>query len=115
MKEWRVWSSADMVNWTDHGSPLNVGTFSWAKADAWAGQVIARNGKFYWYVPVTCWKSTNSMAIGVAVSDQPHRPVPDAIGRPLVGQRRDRPDRVHRRRRAGVPLLGKPEPVVRAS
>lgn len=21
MKEWRVWSSADMVNWTDHGSP----------------------------------------------------------------------------------------------
>jgi hypothetical protein len=21
MNEWRVWSSADMVNWTDHGSP----------------------------------------------------------------------------------------------
>src|SRR4051812_49402803 len=28
MKEWRVWSSADMVNWTDHGSPMSVGTFS---------------------------------------------------------------------------------------
>ncbi|NBE80200.1 family 43 glycosylhydrolase [Micromonospora sp. NEAU-HG-1] len=83
MKEWRVWSSADMVNWTDHGSPLNVGTFSWAKADAWAGQVIARNGKFYWYVPVTA-KSTNSMAIGVAVGDSPTGPFHDAIGRPLV-------------------------------
>ncbi|MFE7871747.1 family 43 glycosylhydrolase [Micromonospora humida] len=83
MKEWRVWSSADMVNWTDHGSPLNVATFSWAKADAWAGQVIARNGKFYWYVPVTA-KSTNSMAIGVAVSDSPTGPFRDAIGRPLA-------------------------------
>ncbi|MFF3868836.1 family 43 glycosylhydrolase [Micromonospora sp. NPDC001898] len=83
MKDWRVWSSADMVNWTDHGSPLNVGTFSWAKANAWAGQVIARNGKFYWYVPVTA-TSTNSMAIGVAVGDSPTGPFHDAIGRPLV-------------------------------
>ncbi|MET8234475.1 family 43 glycosylhydrolase [Micromonospora sp. NPDC005298] len=84
MKEWRVWSSADMVNWTDHGSPLNVGTFSWASANAWAGQVIARNGKFYWYVPVTS-RATNSMAIGVAVADSPTGPFRDAIGRPLVG------------------------------
>src|SRR6186713_700115 len=30
MKEWRVWSSADMVNWTDHGSPLNLASFTWA-------------------------------------------------------------------------------------
>src|SRR6476646_7514456 len=40
MKEWRVWSSADMVNWTDHGSPLNLASFSWANANAWAGQTI---------------------------------------------------------------------------
>src|SRR5699024_2709313 len=33
MREWRVWSSADMVNWTDHGSPMSLSTFSWAKAD----------------------------------------------------------------------------------
>lgn len=84
MKDWRVWSSADMVNWTDHGSPLSLNTFSWASANAWAGQVIARNGKFYWYVPVTA-RATNSMAIGVAVSDSPTGPFRDAIGRPLVG------------------------------
>src|SRR3954462_7391316 len=40
MNEWRVWSSADMVNWTDHGSPLRFNTFSWAIGDAWAGQAI---------------------------------------------------------------------------
>ena len=83
MKDWRVWSSADMVNWTDHGSPLNLATFSWAKSDAWAGQAVYRNGKFYWYVPVTD-RATGAMAIGVAVGDSPTGPFRDAIGHPLV-------------------------------
>src|SRR3954447_15239251 len=63
MKEWRVWSSADMVNWTDHGSPLNLASFRWASTNAWAGQAIFRNGKFYWYVPMTD-RATGAMAIG---------------------------------------------------
>ncbi|MBM7859113.1 glycoside hydrolase family 43 protein [Lentzea nigeriaca] len=83
MKEWRVWSSADMVNWTDHGSPMSLATFSWAKQDAWAGQAIERNGKFYWYVPVVT-KATGRPAIGVGVSDSPTGPFRDALGRPLV-------------------------------
>jgi arabinoxylan arabinofuranohydrolase len=83
MKEWRVWSSADMVNWTDHGSPLNLGSFSWASANAWAGQTIYRNGKFYWYVPMTV-RATGQMGIGVAVSNSPTGPFTDAIGHPLV-------------------------------
>ncbi|GAA1812755.1 hypothetical protein GCM10009682_37520 [Luedemannella flava] len=83
MKEWRVWSSADMVNWTDHGSPLNIASFSWASKDAWAGQAIYRNGKFYWYVPMTV-RATGQMGIGVAVSNSPTGPFTDAIGRPLV-------------------------------
>jgi len=83
MKEWRVWSSADMVNWTDHGSPLNLASFSWASANAWAGQTVYRNGKFYWYVPMTV-RATGQMGIGVAVSNSPTGPFTDAIGRPLV-------------------------------
>ena len=83
MREWRVWSSADMVNWTDHGSPLSLATFSWASANAWAGQAIFRNGRFYWYVPVTN-RSTGRFAIGVAVSNSPTGPFTDALGRPLV-------------------------------
>ncbi|MGB2570875.1 family 43 glycosylhydrolase [Micromonospora citrea] len=84
MREWRVFSSADMVNWTDHGSPMNLGTFSWADANAWAGHVIPRNGKFYWYVPVR-QRSNGQMVIGVGVADSPTGPFRDAIGRPLVG------------------------------
>jgi arabinoxylan arabinofuranohydrolase len=83
MKDWRVFSSSDMVNWTDHGSPLSVETFSWASSDAWAGHVVERNGKFYWYVPVTNG-ATGRMAIGVAVSDSPTGPFEDALGHPLV-------------------------------
>ncbi|MEU7918270.1 family 43 glycosylhydrolase [Micromonospora zamorensis] len=84
MREWRVWSSADMVNWTDHGSPMSLSTFAWADANAWAGQVIARNGKFYWYVPVR-QRSNGQMVIGVGVADSPTGPFRDVIGRPLVG------------------------------
>ena len=50
MQEWRVYSTTDMVNWTDHGSPLAIESFSWADDRAWAAQCIERNGKFYWYV-----------------------------------------------------------------
>jgi arabinoxylan arabinofuranohydrolase len=82
MKEWRCYSSTDMVNWTDHGSPLSLKTFSWAVKDAWAGQCIYRNGKFYWYVPINA--RGQSMSIGVAVSSRPDGPFVDAIGKPLV-------------------------------
>lgn len=85
MNDWRVYSSADMVNWTDHGSPLSYKTFSWAKGDAWAGHCIHRNGKFYWYVPVAD-KNSNVHAIGVAVSDTPTGPFEDALGKPLIGK-----------------------------
>ncbi len=84
MNEWRVYSSADMVNWTDHGTALPLTAFAWASEDsAWASQCIERNGKFYWYVCCT-WKETSSSVIGVAVADTPTGPFKDAIGEPLV-------------------------------
>ncbi|XXT25573.1 family 43 glycosylhydrolase [Sorangium sp. So ce429] len=83
MNEWRVYSSTDMANWTDRGSPLKYKDFSWAKADAWAGQVTHRNGKFYFYVPTTS-RTLSRMVLGVAVSDSPVGPFEDALGRPLI-------------------------------
>ena len=82
MQEWRVYSTKDMVNWTDHGSPLAIESFAWADDRAWAAQCIERNGKFYWYVCLHS-KLTNTMAIGVAVGDTPVGPFKDAIGKPL--------------------------------
>ncbi|KAK4446523.1 Arabinoxylan arabinofuranohydrolase [Podospora aff. communis PSN243] len=83
MRDWRVFSSTDMVNWQHHGSPMNLGVFKWADANAWAGHVVPRNGKFYWYVPIRN-RATNRMAIGVAVGDSPTGPFRDALGKPLA-------------------------------
>lgn len=83
MQEWRVYSTDDMVNWTDHGSPLAIEDFSWGDDRAWAPQTIERNGKFYFYVPLHS-KLTGAMAIGVAVGDTPVGPFKDALGKPLA-------------------------------
>jgi hypothetical protein len=83
MHDWLCFSSTNMVDWEEHGSPLAVKDFAWAKADAWASQVIERDGKFYWYVSVE-HGSINGKAIGVAVSDSPTGPFKDARGSALV-------------------------------
>ncbi|KAL2064248.1 hypothetical protein VTL71DRAFT_4742 [Oculimacula yallundae] len=82
MTEWRLFSTADMANWQDHGSPASLKTFSWANANAWAPQVIQRNGKFYMYAPMR--HTSGQMSIGVAVSDTITGPYRDALGKPLV-------------------------------
>src|SRR5690606_550381 len=40
MPDWLLFSSKDMVNWTNHGSPLSPKSFSWATGDAYAAQCI---------------------------------------------------------------------------
>ncbi|KOS06091.1 glycoside hydrolase [Flavobacterium akiainvivens] len=83
MNEWVVYSSADMVTWKEHPVPLKTTDFAWAKGDAWAAQVIERNGKFYWYVTVE-HATIPGKAIGVAVSDSPTGPFKDALGHALI-------------------------------
>jgi hypothetical protein len=83
MREWRIYSSTDMVNWSDHGARLKVTDFKWASGDAWASQCIYRNGKFYWYVSLS-HKEKGGKAIGVAVSDSPTGPFVDAKGLAII-------------------------------
>lgn len=83
MKEWRIYSSNDMVNWTDHGASLKTTDFSWSNGDAWASHCIHHNGKFYWYVSVN-HKEKGGKAIGVAVSDNPTGPFVDAKGSAII-------------------------------
>lgn len=83
MNEWLVYSSSDMVHWQEHPVPLKVTDFAWAKSDAWAAQVIERNGKFYWYVTVE-HGTIKGKSIGVAVSDSPTGPFKDALGKALI-------------------------------
>lgn len=83
MNEWLVFSSSDMKTWTEHPVPMKVTDFAWAKGDAWASQVVERNGKFYWYVAVE-HGTIKGKAIGVAVADNPLGPFKDAKGSAIV-------------------------------
>ena len=83
MNEWLVYSSSDMIHWQEHPVPLKPTDFAWAKGDAWASQVIERNGKFYWYVTVE-HGTIHGKAIGIGVSDSPTGPFKDALGKALI-------------------------------
>ncbi len=82
MYQWRIYSTTDMVNWTDRGEVLGLNSFTWADDRAWATQCCKRNGKYYWYICAHS-KLSGGMAIGVAVADSPTGPFRDAIGKPL--------------------------------
>jgi len=84
MHDWLVYSSDDMVNWESHGPRLHVNDFKWAKGDAWASQIIEKNGKFYWYITARHNDTKPGFAIGVAVGDSPLGPFKDALGKALI-------------------------------
>jgi len=83
MHNWLCFTSDDMVTWTEHPIPMNVKTFKWAKDDAWASQVIERDGKFYWYAAME-HATIPGKSIGVGVSDAPTGPFVDARGTALI-------------------------------
>lgn len=84
MKDWLLFSTEDMVNWTYLGTQVTTATFSWARQGdrAWASQAVERNGKWYWYL--CCNTAEGGDALAVAVADNPQGPWKDAIGGPLA-------------------------------
>ena len=85
MVNWKLYTSKDMMNWTDHGTVASLAIFPWANQanDAWAPQVVERSGKFYLYAPVTVPGSSRNV-IGVAEADSPLGPFHDPLGHPLI-------------------------------
>jgi hypothetical protein len=84
MNEWLCYSSKDLRHWTAHGAIMKPTDFKWAVGDAWAAQVVQRNGRFYLYVTVQHDDTHPGKAIGVAVADNPLGPFKDARGSALV-------------------------------
>ncbi|WP_395244272.1 family 43 glycosylhydrolase [Agromyces sp. MMS24-K17] len=77
-KDFYVWKSADLVNWTRSAQPFLTldganGNVPWATGNAWAPTIIERGGKYYFYFSGHN-AALNRKTIGVAVADSPEGP-----------------------------------------
>lgn len=75
------YSSADMVNWTDHGTINVKGAAKWA-ANSWAPAAAHKkiNGKEKFFL----YFANNASSIGVLTADSPVGPWTDPIGKPII-------------------------------
>ncbi|MBN2163356.1 MAG: family 43 glycosylhydrolase [Pontiellaceae bacterium] len=81
--EWLCYSTTDMEHWTAHGAVLKPTDFKWATGEAWASQVVEKDGQFFYYTTAQ-HGDPNCKAIGVAVADRPTGPFRDARGTALI-------------------------------
>ena len=75
MDRYHVFSTDDMVHWTDHGEILNSAQVSWGRKEGgfmWAPDCAYKNGTYYFYFPHPSGTDWNdSWKIGVATSRKP--------------------------------------------
>ncbi len=83
LNEWLIYYSTDMVTWTLCQQTFKATEFKWARGEAWAAQVVEKDGKFYWYVTVE-HATKPGKAIGVAVADKPTGPFKDLKGSAII-------------------------------
>ncbi|MGD8777926.1 MAG: family 43 glycosylhydrolase [Ignavibacteria bacterium] len=79
MKDYHVFSSDNLIDWTDHGIIITQEKVAWVdstKNSMWAPDCYEKDGKYYFYFPAIADTNTGikGMAIGVAVSDMPYGP-----------------------------------------
>jgi len=79
MPDWRIFRSDDLMTWTHVGTISPADNYMGADStDCWAGDIVARNGQYYWYF------SNRDRESGVMVAQRPEGPYVDAVGGPLV-------------------------------
>jgi len=76
MWDYHVFSTTDMVNWTDHGRVLHLSQVKWAESRAWAIDAVYWKGLYYL---VYCMqeKEVGLFQTGLAVSKRPEGPFED--------------------------------------
>lgn len=79
MPDWRIYRSEDLRRWTHVGTISPADNYMGAgHTGCWAGDIVQRNGKFYWYF------SNRNLETGVMIADRPEGPFKDALGGPLT-------------------------------
>ena len=76
MEDYHVFSSENLVDWTDHGVIVSQQQVPWGKQNGysmWAPDCVERGGKYYFYFP-NAPQEGRGFAVGVAVADRPEGP-----------------------------------------
>jgi len=83
MDGYHVFSTTDLVNWTNHGEIIHSSDISWANGGfLWAPGSAYKNGKYYLYYPIK--DKQMQWRVGVAVGNTPVGPFKDT-GKPIDG------------------------------
>lgn len=86
MADYHVFSSDNLVDWTDYGVVLSQEDVPWGDAGAysmWAPDCVYKDGKYYFFFPASP-KGGKGFNIGVAVSDKPYGPF-KPLAKPIEG------------------------------
>lgn len=80
MDRWEIWSTDNLADWKKEGEIHPKDTYIGDLPNCFAGDIISRNGKYYWYF------SNRSQSTGVMIADSPTGPFTDALGKPLLAE-----------------------------
>ena len=84
MADYHVFSSENLVDWTDHGMILSQEKVPWVDSESysrWAPDCVYKDGKYYFYFPASP-KGKKGFNVGVAIADKPYgpfKPLPEPI------------------------------------
>jgi GH43 family beta-xylosidase len=78
----KVWSSTDLVHWTDLGYVYKRKDDSWGETDFWAPEVVRYQEKYFMHYSAR-WGKNQSLRIGVAVADSPEGAFLDLFNHPM--------------------------------
>jgi len=77
MDQYHVFSTDDMINWTDHGEILRSSQVPWGRPEGgfmWAPDCAYKNGIYYFYFPHPSGSNWNdTWKVGIATSKYPDR------------------------------------------
>lgn len=80
MEDYHVFSSDNLIDWTDHGIIVTQNDIPWARPNnyaMWAPDCIEKDGKYFFYFPTVPKDTTGGIrgfTIGAAVADKPEGP-----------------------------------------
>jgi hypothetical protein len=79
MADYHVFSSENLVDWTDHGVIVSQDKTPWVNPESytmWAPDCVYHRGKYYFYFPAVAQDTLKGkgMRIGVALADRPYGP-----------------------------------------